>query len=55
MTLFTEQKLATVDVDQTDMLVLDEAAWAEVGGGKIPEHFHGCPQIDNNPDAVAHF
>ena len=55
MTLFTEQKLATVDMDQTEMQMLDEAAWAEIGGGKIPEHFHGCPEIDNVPKSVVHF
>ncbi|MBV8658184.1 MAG: hypothetical protein JO142_10215 [Burkholderiales bacterium] len=49
MTTFTEQKLPAVDVEQTDVQVLDEAAWAEIGGGKIPVHVRGCPELDNDP------
>ena len=49
MKLLTETQAMSAMAEQCDMQVLDEAALAEVAGGKIPEHFHGCPEVENNP------
>jgi len=55
MKLFTETQPMSNVAEQTELQVLDDAALAEVAGGKIPVHVQGCPELDNNPHAVAHY
>jgi len=49
MKLFTETQPMPAVAEQNELQVLDDAALAEVAGGKIPVHMRGCPEIDNNP------